>query len=52
METMDVGFFLRPQALRPQVDKLAKLKEKQTVRALGVSCHSLKALEAACKANR
>jgi predicted aldo/keto reductase-like oxidoreductase len=36
-----------PQELRRQMDLMVKLKEKGTVRALGVSCHSLKALEAA-----
>jgi aryl-alcohol dehydrogenase-like predicted oxidoreductase len=36
-----------PQELRRQMDLMAKLKEKGVVRALGVSCHSLKALEAA-----
>jgi len=36
-----------PQELRKQMDILAKLKEKGLVRAHGVSCHSLGALEAA-----
>jgi aryl-alcohol dehydrogenase-like predicted oxidoreductase len=36
-----------PQQLRKQMDLLAKYKEKGVVRALGVSCHSLEALEAA-----
>ena len=36
-----------PQQLRKQMDILAKFKEKGVVRALGVSCHSLAALEAA-----
>jgi aryl-alcohol dehydrogenase-like predicted oxidoreductase len=35
-----------PEELRRQMDILSKLKEKGTVRALGVSCHSLEALEA------
>jgi aryl-alcohol dehydrogenase-like predicted oxidoreductase len=35
-----------PEELRKQMDILSKLKEKGTVRALGVSCHSLEALEA------
>lgn len=35
-----------PEELRKQMDLLSKLKEKGTVRALGVSCHSLEALEA------
>jgi aryl-alcohol dehydrogenase-like predicted oxidoreductase len=36
-----------PQQLRKQMDILAKFKEKGVIRALGVSCHSLEALEAA-----
>ena len=36
-----------PTELRRQMDLLAKLKEKGTIRAHGVSCHSLPALEAA-----
>ncbi len=36
-----------PEELRKQMDILAKLKEKGTIRAHGVSCHSLPALEAA-----
>jgi len=36
-----------PEELRRQMDLLSKLKEKGQVRALGVSCHSLEALEAA-----
>ncbi len=36
-----------PQELRRQMDILSKLKEQGKVRALGVSCHSLQALEAA-----
>ena len=36
-----------PEELRRQMDILAKLKEKGTIRAHGVSCHSLAALEAA-----
>ena len=36
-----------PQELRRQMDGLSKLKEKGVIRALGVSCHSLPALEAA-----
>jgi aryl-alcohol dehydrogenase-like predicted oxidoreductase len=35
------------QDWRPQMDGLAKLKEKGLIRAHGVSCHSLAALEAA-----
>ena len=35
-----------PEELRRQMDLLSKLKEKKTIRALGVSCHSLEALEA------
>jgi aryl-alcohol dehydrogenase-like predicted oxidoreductase len=35
-----------PEELRKQMDILSKLKEKGTIRALGVSCHSLRALEA------
>jgi aryl-alcohol dehydrogenase-like predicted oxidoreductase len=36
-----------PQDLRKQMDIIAKFKEKGVVRAHGVSCHSLPALEAA-----
>jgi aryl-alcohol dehydrogenase-like predicted oxidoreductase len=36
-----------PEELRKQMDLLAKLKEKGLIRAHGVSCHSLGALEAA-----
>ena len=36
-----------PQELRRQMDLLSVLKDKGDVRALGVSCHSLAALEAA-----
>jgi aryl-alcohol dehydrogenase-like predicted oxidoreductase len=36
-----------PSDLRRQMDLLSALKEKGRVRALGVSCHSLEALEAA-----
>lgn len=36
-----------PEELRKQMDILAKLKEKGIIRAHGVSCHSLAALEAA-----
>lgn len=36
-----------PQQLRKQMDILSKFKEKGTIRALGVSCHSLDALQAA-----
>jgi len=36
-----------PEELRRQMDLLAKLKEQGAIRALGVSCHSLAALEAA-----
>ena len=36
-----------PEQMRKQMDILAKLKDKGLVRALGVSCHSLEALEAA-----
>ena len=35
-----------PEELRKQMDLLSKLKEQGKVRALGVSCHSLEALEA------
>ncbi len=38
-----------PTDLRHYMDTLAKLKEKGLVRALGVSCHSVAALEAAAK---
>lgn len=38
-----------PDELRQQMDILAKLKEKGIIRAHGVSCHSLPALEAAAK---
>jgi len=36
-----------PEELRKQMDILAKFKDKGVIRALGVSCHSLAALEAA-----
>ncbi len=36
-----------PDQLRKQMDILAKQKEQGKIRALGVSCHSLEALEAA-----
>jgi aryl-alcohol dehydrogenase-like predicted oxidoreductase len=36
-----------PDELRKQMDILAQLKEKGTIRAHGVSCHSIPALEAA-----
>ncbi len=36
-----------PTALRRQMDLLSGLKEKGVIRALGVSCHSIGALEAA-----
>ena len=36
-----------PEELRPQMDSMAKLKEKGIIRAHGVSCHSLEALAAA-----
>lgn len=36
-----------PQQLRKEMDIMAKLKEKGTIRAHGVSCHSVAALEAA-----
>src|SRR5215472_5452923 len=36
-----------PDELRKQMDLLAKLKDKGVIRAHGVSCHSLAALEAA-----
>jgi len=36
-----------PDEMRPQMDILARLKAKGLVRAVGVSCHSLAALEAA-----
>jgi len=36
-----------PEELRKQMDLLSRLKDKGTIRALGVSCHSLEALEAA-----
>jgi aryl-alcohol dehydrogenase-like predicted oxidoreductase len=36
-----------PQQMRKQMDILSKLKEKGVIRALGVSCHSIPALEAA-----
>jgi aryl-alcohol dehydrogenase-like predicted oxidoreductase len=35
-----------PEELRKQMDLLAKLKDKGVIRAHGVSCHSLEALEA------
>lgn len=36
-----------PQQMRKQMDILSKYKEKGVIRALGVSCHSIAALEAA-----
>jgi len=36
-----------PEQLRKQMDILAKLKDKGVIRAHGVSCHSIEALEAA-----
>ncbi len=36
-----------PEELRKQMDMLSKFREKGVIRALGVSCHSLEALEAA-----
>lgn len=36
-----------PEELRRQMDLLSKRKDKGDIRALGVSCHSLQALEAA-----
>jgi aryl-alcohol dehydrogenase-like predicted oxidoreductase len=36
-----------PAELRPQMDILSKLKAQGKIRALGVSCHSIPALEAA-----
>ncbi len=38
-----------PRELRRQMDELSRLKEKGTVRALGVSCHSVAALDAAAR---
>jgi aryl-alcohol dehydrogenase-like predicted oxidoreductase len=38
-----------PEELRKQMDLLSKLKQQGKIRALGVSCHSLVALEAAAK---
>jgi len=38
-----------PEELRKQMDILSKFKEQGKIRALGVSCHSLVALEAAVK---
>ena len=38
-----------PEELRRQMDQLSQLKEKGYVRALGVSCHSLAALQAAAR---
>ena len=38
-----------PEDLRKQMDILSKFKEQGKIRALGVSCHSLVALEAAVK---
>ena len=38
-----------PEELRRQMDLLSKLKEKGHIRALGVSCHSLVALQAATR---
>ena len=36
-----------PEQLRPQMEILSRLKAQGKIRALGVSCHSLAALEAA-----
>ncbi len=36
-----------PEELRRQMDLMAKLKDRGVIRAHGVSCHSLEALEAA-----
>jgi len=36
-----------PEQLRPQMEALTKLKAQGKIRALGVSCHSIAALEAA-----
>jgi aryl-alcohol dehydrogenase-like predicted oxidoreductase len=36
-----------PEELRPHMDGLAKLKDKGVIRAHGISCHSLAALETA-----
>jgi aryl-alcohol dehydrogenase-like predicted oxidoreductase len=38
-----------PEELRRQMDLLSQLKEKGHIRALGVSCHSLDALQAAAR---
>lgn len=38
-----------PQELRRQMDQLSQLKDKGYIRALGVSCHSLNALQAAAR---
>jgi aryl-alcohol dehydrogenase-like predicted oxidoreductase len=38
-----------PDELRKQMDILSKFKEKGTIRAHGVSCHSIEALEAAAR---
>ena len=38
-----------PQELRKQMDILDKLKQKGTIRAHGVSCHSIEALKAAAE---
>jgi len=38
-----------PEEMRQQMDILAKFREKGVIRALGVSCHSIEALEAAAK---
>jgi aryl-alcohol dehydrogenase-like predicted oxidoreductase len=38
-----------PEELRKQMDMLSKLKDQGKIRALGVSCHSLAALEAAAE---
>jgi aryl-alcohol dehydrogenase-like predicted oxidoreductase len=38
-----------PEELRKQMDILSKLKEKGVIRAHGVSCHAIGALEAAAK---
>ena len=38
-----------PQELRRQMDLLSQMKEKGYIRALGVSCHSLEALQASAR---
>jgi aryl-alcohol dehydrogenase-like predicted oxidoreductase len=38
-----------PEEMRKQMDILSKFKEKGVIRALGVSCHSIEALEAAAE---